>query len=96
MKMHRTIGIPFAALAVALSVASPATASSQDDYLRPLLTKYSFLSSQQLLQEASRICTLIRSGASSSLVAPVVTKDLKVSASASIDITTAAIAYLNC
>ena len=96
MRFHRVIGPPLLVLAAAVSAAAPAAASAQDDYLRPLLARYAFLSSHQLLTEANRVCSTIEAGNGSSVAAGMVATDLQVSTAVSIDITSAAIRYLNC
>ena len=96
MKITLALGVPLAALTAAVSLAAPASAADQDDYLRPLLERYSFLSSQQLLSEASRVCALVSTGQSSSVAVPMVSRDLKVSVPAATDVTIAAIEYLHC
>lgn len=94
--MHRIVGIAFLVLAAAVTVASPAAASDQDDFLRPLLTKYSFLTSQQLLTEADRVCSALSAGNPTSAVANMVSDDLEVTPAVAIDVTIGAARYLDC
>jgi hypothetical protein len=96
MNMYRVMGVGFVALAAALTVAPPASASDQDDYLRPLLTKYSFLTSQQLLSEATRVCNALNAGNPTSAVSNMVGADLKVTPAVAIDVTIGASRYLDC
>ena len=96
MNMRRIAGITFVALAAAVAVAPPAAATDQDDFLRPLLTRYSFLTSEPLLTEADRVCSMLSAGNPTSAVSNMVSDDLKVTPSVAIDVTIASARYLDC
>lgn len=96
MNTHRIAAPVFIALAAAVWVAPSAAATDQDDFLRPLLTRYSFLTSQQLLTEADRVCSALNAGNPTSTVANMVAQDLKVTPSVAIDVTIGASRYLDC
>lgn len=96
MNMKRSVGLSFIVLAATVAVAPPAAATDQDDFLRPLLTRYSFLTSEQLLTEASRVCSSLSAGNPTSTVVNMVSEDLKVTPSVAIDVTIASARYLDC
>jgi cobalamin biosynthesis protein CobD/CbiB len=97
MDILRKTGAPLLAVAaIAVATATPAAADATDDYLQPLLTRYSTFSSQQLLTEATRICQQVRTGKAASQVQPMVSKDLNASVPAALDVIFAAISYGDC
>lgn len=85
-------------VATGLAFAAPAAAepSSQEDFVRPLQTKYVFLSEQQLLSEGAKICDAIRAGSPASDTTMMVRNDLGVSVSAAGEIISAAVVNLGC
>lgn len=83
-------------VAAAVVVAAPAAADSEQDYLGPLLIKYSFLSGQQLLTESTRVCAVVHTGKSASDAVPLVQKDLGVTVAAALDIIEAAVPFRHC
>lgn len=93
--MVSTVRVLLLLVSMAVVVAAPAGAD-QGDYLRMLLPKYAYLSSQQLLAEAGKVCHIVRSGRSSSEAVPVVREDLAVSTSTALDIVADARVYLGC
>ncbi|MCP9274499.1 DUF732 domain-containing protein [Mycolicibacterium arenosum] len=96
MNKRRIAGLTFVALAAAVAVAPPAAATDQDDFLRPLLTRFPFLTSEQLLTEADRVCSMLRAGSPTSAVSNMVSDDLDVTPSVAIDVTIASARYLDC
>jgi hypothetical protein len=89
IQMIRTAGL-VAALVGAAVLSAPSAAADQDAYLSQLKDKYAFLTAQQLLAEGDRVCAAERGGALSSDKTTMVTRDLKVSVSAALEIVSAA------
>ena len=83
------------ALASALLTAAPAGAT-ENEYLRLLEPKYPFLTSQQLLDEAQRVCDATGRGMVSPDIVNMVMKELPASMSASVDIVSTAIVQFGC
>lgn len=83
----------------AVAVAAPA-AADQGDFLRSLLPKYTYLTSEQLYREAAVACQVTRrSGRPGSDAVPVVRndlRDLQVSVAVAGEIVAAALLYLPC
>ncbi len=76
-------------------VAAPAQAD-EATYLEHLAPKYTFLSSQQSLDEGHRVCDAERSGIASPENVKRVYEDLAVSMTAALDIVMAAVVDLGC
>ncbi len=87
-----------AVVPAAVAFAAPAAADEQgqEDFVRPLQTRYVFLSEQQLLSEGAKICGAIRSGQPASDTTMMVRNDLGVSVSAAVEIVSAAAINLGC
>jgi hypothetical protein len=83
------------ALASALITAAP-SAATENEYLRLLQPKYPFLTSEQLLDEAQRVCDATGRGMVSSDIVNMVMKDLSASVAASVDIVSTAIIQFGC
>ena len=83
------------ALAFALISAAPAGAT-ENEYLRLLEPKYQFLTRQQLLTEAQRVCDAVGRGMVSPDISNMVVKDLSSSLAAAVDITSTAIVQFGC
>jgi hypothetical protein len=83
------------ALASAVITAAPA-AANENEYLRQLQPKYPFLTREQLLTEAQRVCDATAQGMSSPDISNMVVKDLSSSLAAAIDITSTAIVQYGC
>lgn len=97
--MHRLVevscALATAVVAAAMAVAAPA-AADEDTYVGPLLTTYSYLSRQQLLTEAARVCSVVLAGNPASAAVPMVQKDLLLSVPAALDVIRGAVAYRRC
>jgi hypothetical protein len=93
----RSIVLPLltAAAAVSLVVAAPASAD-YGGYLHALQDTYTSLSTQQLLSEGTKICTVIRGGMNSTNAVQMVQRDLGVSVPAADDMVAAAVVHLGC
>lgn len=83
------------ALASAVITAAPATAT-ENEYLRQLEPKYPFLTREQLLTEASRVCDAVGRGMVSPDIANMVMKELPASMSVALDIASTAIVQYGC
>jgi hypothetical protein len=84
-------------VAVAASVALAAPASADEEaFVRPLATRYVFLSDQQLLSEGARVCDAIASGMPAADATIMVRNDLGISVSAAGEIVSAAVVHLDC
>jgi hypothetical protein len=84
-----------AVVAAALAFAVPA-AADEGDYLRMLQVRWTFLSTQQLLSEGSKVCKATRSGMTSADAVNMVQRDLAVSVPVAVDIVGAAVVDLGC
>lgn len=84
-----------AGVAAALACAAPA-AADQESFIRPLATRYVFLSDQQLAAEGAKICSAIGGGMTGSGATIMVRNDLGVSVSAAGEIVSAAVVHLDC
>jgi uncharacterized protein DUF732 len=78
-----------------VGLAAPA-AADQEEFVRPLLARYVFLSEQQLLSEGAKVCDATQSGKPASVVTTMVRDDLGVSVSAAAQIVSTAIVELDC
>jgi hypothetical protein len=88
---------PVLLLAAAASVALAAPASADDEeFVRPLATRYVFLTDQQLLSEGAKVCDALRGGTNAADAAIMVRNDLGTSVSASGEIVSAAVVHLDC
>ena len=83
------------ALASAVVTAAPA-AATENEYLRQLEPKYPFLTRQQLLDEAQKVCDATARGEVSPDITNMVMKDLSSSLAAAVDITSTAIIQYGC
>ena len=83
------------ALASAVITAAPA-AATENEYLRQLEPKYPFLTREQLLTEAQRVCDAVGRGMVSPDISNMVVKDLSSSLAAAVDITSTAIVQFGC
>jgi len=88
-------GAAATALASAVITAAPA-AATENEYLRQLEPKYPFLSRQQLLDEASRVCDATGRGMASPDITNMVRKDLSASMALSVDVVGTAIVQFGC
>jgi hypothetical protein len=84
-----------AAVAFAVMAASPAQAS-ESDYLAAVQPKFTFLSTQQLLDEGYKVCRATRGGMIAPDAVRMVYKDLAVSMAVADDIVAAAVVDLGC
>jgi hypothetical protein len=88
---------PVLLLAAAASMALAAPASADvEEYVRPLATRYVFLTDQQLISEGAKVCDAIRSGVNAADAAIMVRNDLGTSVSAAGEIVSAAVVHLGC
>ena len=97
--MFRTLRILTAVVATGLAsavIAAAPAAATESEYLRQLEPKYPFLSRQQLLDEAYRVCQAVDSGMISSDAATMVQKDSSASVALSVDLVSTAIVQLGC
>ncbi len=78
-----------------LALAVPARAD-ENDYLAALQSKYTFLSTQQLLSAGHQVCDATRGGMASADAANMLQKDFAVSVPVSVDIVSAAAVHLGC
>ncbi|MGE5695026.1 MAG: hypothetical protein ACM4D3_07245 [Candidatus Sericytochromatia bacterium] len=93
--LHVITAVTATALASAVITAAPA-AATENEYLRQLEPKYPFLTRQQLLDAASRVCEATGRGMVSPDIANMLVKELKASMSVSLDITSTAIVQYGC
>jgi hypothetical protein len=84
-----------AVVAAAVALAAPAGAD-QDDYLRAMRAQYVFLTDQQLLAEAAKICHATRSGTPASDAVIMVSRDFGIAIPAAGEIVSSAIVNLGC
>ena len=91
----KTVPVLVLAAAASVALAAPA-AADQEEFVRPLATKYAFLSDQQLLSEGAKVCSALNSGMTAADAAIMVRNDLGISVSAAGDIVSAAVVDLDC
>ena len=84
-----------AGTAMSLAFAAPASADTAG-YLAALQGFYPTLSSQQLLTEGQKVCSMTRSGRNAADALQMVQKDIGVSVPAAGDIVSAAVVHLDC
>ena len=82
-------------VAAALAFAAPASADDSE-YLRMVQDRLTFLTPQQLLSEANKVCQVTRSGLTSVDAVLTVQRDLAVSVAAAVDIVEAAVLTHGC
>ena len=86
-----------AALAAGIAVWGAAPAAADDaGYLSHLQDRFSFLSSQQLLAEGHKVCSVMGRGVGASDAVTMVTKDLGVTIAVAADIVAGAADDLGC
>ena len=83
------------AFASAVITAAPA-AATENEYLRQLEPKYPFLTRQQLLDQAQKVCDATAQGMVSPDISNMVMKDLSSSLAVAVDITSTAIVQFGC
>lgn len=93
--MARITHVLMIVVAAAVAMAAPASAS-EEDYLRPMMTRYVFLSEQQLRSEGAKVCDAVSGGMVGSDATMMVRNDLGVSVSTAADIVSTAIVQLGC
>jgi hypothetical protein len=84
-----------AVAATMLAFALPA-AADEDDYLRMLQDRLTFLTTQELLSAGHKVCHATSSGMASSDAVNMVSKDLGVSVPVAVEIVSAAVVELGC
>lgn len=97
--MFRPLRIMTAVAATALAsavITSAPAAATENEYLRQLEPKYPFLSREQLLTEAQRVCDATAQGMTSPDISTMVVKDLSSSLAVAVDITSTAIVQYGC
>lgn len=87
------IGIAAAIAGLVVALAPPA-AASEDDYLRGLQERYTFLTAEQLLSEGQRACAATNAGVKSPDIVVMVRRDLGVATGVAMDILSGATASL--
>jgi hypothetical protein len=89
----RFFGLSMAAVAIALTVAPPASAG-QAEFLHAVQYKYAFLTPQQLITAGNEVCAFTSRGGLAADAVTMVRNDLGISVSAAADIVSAAIVEL--
>lgn len=92
---YRVVIAGSGALALALVAATPARAS-EASYLALLQPKYAYLTTEQLLDEGSRVCAAIDRRTPTHDVVSMVQRDLGVSVSTALDIMSVSVSQLDC
>jgi hypothetical protein len=91
----KVLGAATLAIACAIGFAPPAAAGDQE-YLNRVQDRLAFLTPQQLLTEAYKVCAFIAPGRAGPTAIPMVIEDLDVSTSVASEIVTAAIVEMPC
>jgi hypothetical protein len=91
----KTLGIATLAVGITIGLAPPA-AASEDSYLAKVQDRLAYLSRDQLLTEAYKVCQMTLSGHATPAAIPVVTKDLAITVPAAVEIITAAVTEFGC
>lgn len=91
----KTLGMATLAVGIAIGLAPPA-AASEDSYLGKVQDRLAYLSEEQLLTEAYKVCQMTLSGHATPAAIPVVTKDLAITVPAAVEIITAAVTEFGC
>lgn len=91
---HLGVAAATAGLAVALVVPAAPAGATEDEYLRDLQPRYTFLSAEELISAGQRACAATSAGVLAPDTVKMVSRDLGISTGAAMDILSRAVLRL--